>query len=446
MDLCVVAVDVGRVGDDYVSHPHQTLYFSKKTTPGYPVGEAVRRSMSLPFVFYPRKIDEGDGSNPPDVTAPGRFGGGRVPREDVRMVVNYRRHHDAVLLDGGFRVNLPVAVFRDPSSVYMENEFTNGEPVKHVVSFNLNDLKNAPERPAAVPPPQLPSPLSHLVKIVSEALPEPAEPVELSDGLKRLVLSGGQTLDLMTGAGREDEQRDLLALVPKSLLVDIGTRDPNADQRDQRFSGLDFGAHKVTKKWMCRSGWAAGAATLEKLAAGSGLAVGVGATVDPYGHALVIDQVSRPAYLPDLERPASFAPNPRYSRDRDFRATPERTNGRPFPLGAGEGSQYVGVGAFWLRTRDRDLENRDETFLTFRVNRACRILLLTDPQAVLPGFVRNDPEWDEEDRPVGTTDMRVGFLRVVFRDFPAGTVQLGGPRSNGGDGNRCQYAILVQAR
>ena len=72
----------------------EMVYFSKKTTPDYSVSEAVRRSMSLPLAFIPRRLNEGHVGTIPNIL---------------------QRHAYPTVMDGGFRVDLPGWVFRDPN-------------------------------------------------------------------------------------------------------------------------------------------------------------------------------------------------------------------------------------------------------------------------------------------------------------------------------------------
>ena len=68
VSLAIVAVDAGQSGAPANISADQTVIFSSKTTPDYPVAEAVRRSVSLPFAFQPKSINQDYGNNPPDVT------------------------------------------------------------------------------------------------------------------------------------------------------------------------------------------------------------------------------------------------------------------------------------------------------------------------------------------------------------------------------------------
>ena len=206
------------------------------------------------------------------------------------------------MLDGGFRVNLPVGVFRDKYDLYMDDNFdSNGEPNNFLFAFNLNDLEEAPSRPRTLPPLRMPEPVRSLLEIASNAwnaapsggTDEPWE-LEPSEGIKRLILAAGQTLDFGYGARAEQEITTLLSLIPKTVTINVPVVDPDAEKGGSRIGGHDFAVPKVTKKWWSHGSWLAATKALKSLADEAQVEIGVDDQIKPYDQQLRV-QVQSPA-------------------------------------------------------------------------------------------------------------------------------------------------------
>src|ERR1044072_6422007 len=248
MDLCIVASDMGPVtrneSDQWDAEP---VYFSKRTTPDYPVAEAVRRSVSLPLAFIARTINDGYGNNPPNVLLPKTTN--QIGADKHSLVSGFSfnnqhlydnaRHHNHVLLDGGLFINVPVAVFRDPSSFVFDEK----KDTKPLVISNINQTIDSSVRPDDVPRAQLPAP----IKPSNEPISGGQGPTlnALGTGYHKILRSVEFLGGFSYNDHSETEIDSLLQLVPNSFFVDITLRDPS--QNDRRMEGGEFNMSKTTK-------------------------------------------------------------------------------------------------------------------------------------------------------------------------------------------------------
>ncbi len=247
IDLCVAA---------FCLDCNKMVYFSRKSTPGYSVSEAVRRSMSLPVAFVPRRLDEG---HP-----------GEIP-------VSLRRHMDHIVMDGGFRVDLPGWVFRDTK----EQKHMDFLPRKRLVCFKLNELKPMPSKSDAGIPvaehievPRLDSLLGKLgLHPVTGLNPEHYLP----PGIRLILRQLPATVEALTS--REEEIKANIGVWENTGIVDIGVKEMGlTDPRPWMFN-----LSKKGKKWMGKSGWEAALAFLRELPADIQRTLKIPHTEDPYG-------------------------------------------------------------------------------------------------------------------------------------------------------------------
>lgn len=248
MDLCVAA---------YCLDCNEMIYFSRKTTPNYSVSEAVRRSMSLPVIFVPRRLNEGYS--------------GRVPR-------SLKRHATHLIIDGGIRVDLPAWVFRDRKGAYMdlrENDL--------LVCCKLDELKGMPEKSAAGIPvaEDIKAPRFDPRDLLGTVIP-PDSGVNPEDllppGVRIMTRMVAPTIEALSS--REEEIKSYILTWKKTAIVDIGVKDmAGADPRPMMFN-----ISRKGKKWMAKSGWDAAMECLKGLEQGIRGRLAIPPDdVDPYG-------------------------------------------------------------------------------------------------------------------------------------------------------------------
>lgn len=506
LDLCVTAVSIGKPGQAGPPPSHdQTLFFSKKTTPNYSVAEAVRRSTSLPFAFDPLLLEDGNGDVPANVaTSPivnvggiGRSvgavsgtwadgaGAGVTPPGGAlrlrRTLVDYAQHAGSVLVDGGFRVNLPIGVFRDPKNRFMEDNFAaSGEAKRFVVAFNLDGLTQAEPRPDGVPPQQTPTPLREMGKVVGEVgdffgglsgpdatltlpfnvvadLPKPP-PLTLPDpreapGMKRMMLVMKQLLDYATGGSAEQQVVELLAAAEKTIAINIPTRDPHAASGDDRGGSGDFGVPPITRKWWAHTSWNATRKVLNAIgttqAAGGPPKIGIADAVQPYWHQLDVRLQTPTGQMATVTAASRAAWNePLFDDMPDLVAMPP-LGGRALVLGTyretGPQDQraYLGTGMVWLRTRNADRGNGQSNYIDFTTNMPVRVILLFAEGDQLPASLRGQG-WQDDGKLVDGVrrNQRTNF-RVARREFPAGRILLPGAGSAGSQMTKHNYTVLL---
>jgi predicted acylesterase/phospholipase RssA len=524
IDFCCTATDVGRLPDSsvgafdtvYVNQSQsQIVYFSKKTSPTYSVAEAVRRSVSLPIVFYPLKINEGNGMNFPSSNRifyhldrkKFLIDPANINRLKNQKAYDMSVHNNHILLDGGFRVNLPVGVMRDPDNVVFDNNLNaDGSPRNFLFAFNLTDLDTLPQRPDGIPLKSDPEPLPSILSTINDMIEgvfsgenSPVNNAINTDGLKRVKKALAQTMDYAAGSRQEQEIIDLLALVPKVIPVNIPSKDPSIDNGDDRFSGEAFGMPNLEKKWIAGSAWNAMNEALSNLKINN-FPLGVASNIRPYEHGLIINlqtpnagslqfkSVSLPRFgggagipLPLPQNQIQDSPatiNDTYYSDENFKFSipPGLINPLSNILGrisdyhfeGNQKSRYVGPGTYWIKTKNSDKTNSADNYLMFDVNNPVRVYLIIDiiykqNHNSLPAFLR-DKSWKDtgielssNDRAVSgppvTGSSAVGSgqnnsmnLFVMQKDFEIGTITLGGMRSGGGKDNRCNYSVLVVQR
>lgn len=486
IELCLTAVDVGTpqaaatwlsLAEPLPQSHGMIVYFSKRTSPGYSVSEAARRSISLPFVYYPRRINDGNGSNfrgaprslptaRTELTASSlnrnRTGGISTSLQPGTTAFSMRRHNNHYLLDGGFRVNLPVGVFRDPSNTVFDNAIdANGDPKDFLFAFNLDDLSEMPERPPGVMPMMPPQPIKAIGQVISSTLSSvfgssgasTASRSTAFPGLTLAAMAFRQTVDLTVGARTEREIIDLLPLVPKLVPINIAAIDPNTRNGDTRFGGEMLEMPNLSKKWAANSAWIAATKALDTLQFNA-RSLRIDPALRPFGHDLNITLVNATSFA---VQPLAKVGDRLYIDDAyTVRSLGTITN--PQVLGTSSSGTYLGPGTSWIKTRNADLSATAANYLTFQVDQPVRVFLLLDPGhrssgSRLPGFIANDPQWTAIVGESYTTNdpalqSVTGFagLFVMRRDFGIGTIQLGGARSGGGGGNRCNYSVLVVRR
>lgn len=475
MDLCVTAVDLGRPGGQGPRPSHsQVIYFSKKATPNYSVSEAVRRSLSLPFLFYPKTLEENNGSP--------------VPGD----------HSGHLLLDGGFRVNLPVGVFRDKTNQIMPDNFgADGKPKRVLATFNLDDLDEAPPRPDGIPYPETPKPVSsfdqardQLLEEIAEAvkdggaalqagvtamvgagvglvggmlgeailesagLNEPFNPkLPKGGGLDRMALSLRQTVDYGLGGSAEQQIIDLLAMAEKVLPINIPVRDPVPD--DNRIGGMDFGVPKITKKWWCHSAWISMTKALNNLDEVAGRAPGsecfkIAPALRPYLHELTV-QPSATSTVQVLPR-ACYG-DTLYSDRPKMRVLPVAKSSATLGLKLKDADgvvRYLGPGSFWAKRSHAD---RNATApITIAVNIPVRVFILYPDGFDLPDsfaitkWAKREMQLAAIDETNSIQNPDIIILSMYSKDFSAGKIELPSLGSDGTNNHPYNYTLLVLAK
>ena len=105
-------------------------------------------------------------------------------------------------------------------------------------------------------------------------------------------------------------------------------------------------------------------------------------------------------------------------------------------------SQYPGEleGQEYIRTANNDKKWTGASFLTFELTAAARVYVLYDSRASqVPGWL-GDGTWTVQNGVVGTTD--VDHV-IYYKDFPAGSVGLGGNADVPMAGARSMYSVVV---
>ncbi|MEM3094504.1 MAG: dockerin type I domain-containing protein, partial [Nitrososphaera sp.] len=97
--------------------------------------------------------------------------------------------------------------------------------------------------------------------------------------------------------------------------------------------------------------------------------------------------------------------------------------------------------ATYIKTANDDKARTEESFLSFSVNQPVTIYVAYDARATaLPDWLLG---WTSTNQTLGTTD--VG-LKIYTKDFPAGSLTLGGNLSGGATGASSNYSVVVVAR
>jgi hypothetical protein len=95
-------------------------------------------------------------------------------------------------------------------------------------------------------------------------------------------------------------------------------------------------------------------------------------------------------------------------------------------------------GAAFIQTANSDKNSSDTSFLSFSVNQAVTVYVAYDQQATsLPNWLSSG--WTEGEI-LDTTDVT---LQLYSRDFPAGTVSLGGNKAAGAKGTQSNYTVVI---
>jgi len=105
-------------------------------------------------------------------------------------------------------------------------------------------------------------------------------------------------------------------------------------------------------------------------------------------------------------------------------------------------------GALWIKTANDDKNRGDSTFLAFTVSRNARIFVGYDRRASsLPNWLRSSNGWTYITSDLRVTDNSMGYFKVYYKDFSAGSrVELGGNRASGASGANSMYTVLVKER
>lgn len=232
------------------------IYFSKKSTPEYSVSEAVRRSMSLPIAFVPRRLNEGHpGVIPPNLT----------------------EHSDHIIIDGGIRVDLPASVFRDKGGKSMDYQ-----PDVFLLCFKLNELKNMPDKSAAGIPIMEDINVPRLDPLVVETVFPPIRgEIDTSNFIPpgvNLMMKQIAAINEATSSREEEIIKDI-SVWDKTGIIDIGVKEmAGGDPRPWMFN-----ISKKGKKWMSKSGWEAALQCLNNLPNSIKSNLNIPGKIDPYG-------------------------------------------------------------------------------------------------------------------------------------------------------------------
>lgn len=440
IDLCITTTAVGELGEPFDPRNVRIVYFSKKTSPDYPVAEAVRRSMSLPFVFIPRDLSDGYAKieqvrkttdyNPMDVFE---------SPSDIDYSKDSFVPDGSICLDGGFQVNLPISVFRDTSNEIFECPIEHGEFSKLLVISNLSMALKTNQRPFDVPVPKIPQPLKDLKPIADFiALLFKMGGPPPSTGMEKANFAFWTTINSTPlGAWKDFDIDLLLQVVPNSILIETPIFDPNYDNR---LSGGEFAMPKTTKKWLLSNGFEAVRKAFSNFAVenpGVFKNFSMDKVVNPYLHLLKISNLNLDALvIPEfpeqvLSKISGVNTTPAKLGDTIYKTSNETivaakyNNGfGDYPFGQGEYYRYKGLGYTWIKTdASSDMRrNNDEVFLQFQVNLRCKVTVLCD---IKPDFVVVD-DWDEEVWHVVTQSGAI--LRAFSKPFEKGQVTIPGPR------------------
>ena len=98
-------------------------------------------------------------------------------------------------------------------------------------------------------------------------------------------------------------------------------------------------------------------------------------------------------------------------------------------------------GATFLRTANGDKRASEAAFLSFSVNQNVTVYVAYDVRAKsLPDWLAN---WTNTGEVLGTTDVS---RDLYAKDFPAGTVILGGNLAAGASGAKSNYNVIIDGR
>ncbi|MEP6692562.1 MAG: patatin-like phospholipase family protein [Gemmatimonadaceae bacterium] len=459
LDFACVATDVGRPGDLYDVYRTKPVIFSKSSTPLYPVAEAVRRSISLPFVFLGRTLSEGRGINPADVGSfvvkgpgvgpqiSGPPGFGTIMPQAPRF--DNHQHYGRVLLDGGFLFSNPAFLFRDDSEfpVYHIPRDAAGEPSKTLVISNLNAFAFAPPRPDDIPLPTAPEPIKSMLELAGPGSPSVPPPPALA----RLSLMLGATI-AYGDLSRENEVDSAYALLPNTIFVDIGVADPASESEPNRISMLDFAGPPTTRKWKAKSGWDAfgnALAELEQQIPALRGKLTPTDYIDPYQHILSLTVTAPAAGQFTVAPRAKFGD----SLFHDTQVGAFIVNAPPpgatrFLLGAeipnpvtANTTIYVGPGATWIKlaSTPANAHSNAAALVSFTANLRCRVFLLAERSAP-PAFIAAQ-RWTNTRQVLAAG---IGpMLQVFTKDFPAGAITIPGYRFGASASNSLAYSLLV---
>lgn len=353
-DLCITATSVGISGRDYSNRKDGLIYFSKKTSPDYPVAEAVRRSLSLPFAFLPRTLSDGytnnakvfktsDFNQSQYVEEKGIFLGGAkiitdkdllkpvLPTPTLDVVPGRTSTHtttsslekhkygevsqNSLCQDGAFFVNVPISVFRDlDNEVFTCTIDSDGNFNKTVIISNLNQGAEASNRPFDIPLPKGDG--FDLIKIINGFTIAPGEVLRGGEKLKLVV--GNFINSTALGEWKEFEINLLMNLIPNALISESNLLDPI--EGDLRLSSLSFDMATTTKKWMLKCGFDGAKKSIEEMIEMKPALkanFNIGNTVDPYLHILSLTDLKIATATSSAINGASIVPGV-YSKDLLF--------------------------------------------------------------------------------------------------------------------------------
>lgn len=451
MDLCVCTVfnrqapKDARPGPAPAFIPAEPVYFSKRTTPDYPVAEAVRRSASLPFVFRPLTLRAGHGVRLRDHRA---ADGTVVPYSSY----DTDRVEDGFFLDGGLRNPLPSNVFFDDQQLYMPHKPA-GEDL--VAVFMLDGAAPATPRPPDVPRARLPEHVARLGEFATDLFGAlPAGPGLFGIGARKVLIEQGlQTLDYGFGSREGLQVRSIYESMPGLIFVPLPVQDPHAHDAppDARISGLDFGIPKQTRRWLAKAGWEAVRSTYADLRARTGWNIGIGDAVQSYETDLAIRLDTSLAGRAAVEAGAA-ATDPLYLDDPTLVHRPRGAPGAdelvlnvhdPVPDPAA--GRWSALGGVWVRTRNADAAALD---YPITVDRRVRILALV-PQTEghrtdglrRAGF-EQDPRLLIADVRAGGAPILVMPYLVLWKDVEPGAVTV--PRLDAGAARNLTMVVLLR--
>jgi len=344
-------------------------------------------------------------------------------------------------------VNLPVAVFRDPSDFIFENK----KETQPIIISNINSTIDSSPRPDDLPLAVMPEPFRSFKELAGSLLPGTG-PRLPGDGFIKLTRAAGFMMNYIISEHQETELNSLLKLVPNSFFVDIHLRDPNATNSsaveftsDGRIDAGVFNMSKTAKKWLVKNGFDAANASFAQYEAEVPALEGklvLPGEVDPYLHILEVknataDGVALPAPVPRCKLGDNPYTNGTFVVAGGIGALELGSGNRP--------RSYVGIGGTWIKMANT-LANRaasSSQFLTFDTNLRTRVLLAVDG---IPSFATVNNGWVRRAQSLmleSESTAGVSSLNVFAKKFEKGRIVIPGPRSGGNINNQFAYAVLV---
>ena len=100
-------------------------------------------------------------------------------------------------------------------------------------------------------------------------------------------------------------------------------------------------------------------------------------------------------------------------------------------------------GEEWIMTKNNDKANSSESFLQFSISRASTVYVAYDSRATsLPNWLSGN--FSPTYMSIKVEDYSMLYFDVYVRNFPAGTITLGGNLASGADGAHSNYIVIVK--